>query len=208
LITKRDYYVMDYLEKFKVMKTSQIHRAFFMRPVDIKYKPNVSKTFTRNRLNALTNMGQIKKIKGKHIDMDCLWYIKNKPKQIEHKLLVVEAWINLGMPEFFQLEYMVGKVGGDVVRADAYTEVKGPKGLYPVMIEIHRRTEFDFKKYERLYASGEWRRVFSERPWWKQKETFPRVLIVSDMTLRPPERSEINYRMVKHDFTNMGDLFK
>lgn len=194
MITKRDQLILSAIDRFGALATSHVQRMFFEQPI-LNHRGNISPTFCRVVLNKLHKMQELRKYKGKHIDSQNIWFIGNRPKQLDHRLLTVEAYIRLGCPPIFYPEFTAGNL-----RADAYAEIRRPGKRYILLVEIHRHGQFDYYKYENFYKSGQWQAHFSH--------TFPRVVIVSDIAVKLPEKTAIRYFVINSKFDDVEKVFE
>lgn len=165
MLTMRDHQTIEYIKRFKAVETHTIKDAMF---------PAVSMRRCRQRLARLAEGGWIRRERG-IVGRDYLYFI-DKPRHLLHTLAIAKVYADL-QKEFniirFEPEFAIGPVV-----ADAYFEYEHEGDIYGAFLEVQLSRGYDQKKYEMLFASGVWRKVW---------ESFPLVVIVTDHTINPGE---------------------
>ena len=167
MLTSRDQRIRRFIEAFGCATTKQIKEIFFN---------DVSLIRCQQRLKILYNGDKIDRDRIA-VSLDYLYYIK-KPREIEHMLIRVDAYIELTklvvLNEFIS-EYQFNESTKD--RADAYFEVWKDGIIIPYFLEVQRSSSFtnNQHKYENFYHSGAWRDKW---------DNFPAVIVLSDKNIR------------------------
>lgn len=126
-----------------------------------------------------------------HIDQEYVYYLGKPPKQVAHKLKLVDMYIALGRPEHFLCEMSIGNL-----RCDGYCEVPKDNKLHLFFIEIQQHHVPDYEKYRKLYESGV----------YKKYNTFPKIIIVSKMDLTLPSNG-LRWYSLPWDIGDIGSVF-
>ena len=172
MITSRDGKIQRFIGDFNVVKTSQLKQLFFSKS---------SMRRCRQRLSILVNDFQRLKRERLNVCSEYIYYIDKKPKEIEHMLLRVDAYIKLNRDYIlseFDTEYDF-----DNIRPDAYFEIWQNGITTGYFLEIQLGNYFNQGKYERAYKNGMWIDMW---------DIFPSVIVVTDhrISFKP---SQINY---------------
>lgn len=157
MITKRDEAALEFIEKFRVAKTSAISSLFY---------PSVR--VAQIRLATLCGHGVLKREHDTY-GPEFIYYIK-KPANLRHALLLSDFYVAFSLRveiRNFAIEPEVLGIRPDALTA--YIEGGKPQVAF-VEIEISNKG-FDIGKYERLKQSGEYRKSFP---------MFPRLIVVTD----------------------------
>lgn len=159
MLTERDREVISFVEKFKIVKTSQIEQMFF------KSKPTCQR-----RLKMLADDEYLHRERGR-VSLEYAYYYEKRPRYADHALKLVDFYIAMKPYEIrrFDIEPRYDKV-----IPDAYMEAVCERKIFAFFIEVHLSNQgFDIAKYERLKLT------------WQG--TFPRVLIVTERPLKVPK---------------------
>lgn len=181
VITERDQAIKSFLNEVQVASTKTLHTLFF------------GNTSIRNCTKRLKQLVDIKFIKVYRQDMlsQNVYYSKNKPKNINHKILFSRLLGKLKEQNIevikYKCPYKIGEVIADgliVIRVNE--EVK----IYFVECEISKR--LNTKKYEELYYSR------------KYKEKMPvmgSILLISNKGYT--ESNVLDIKTCKLDFSDL-----
>lgn len=162
MLTSRDHRIIRFISSFSCVTTSQLHKLFF---------PDVSVRRCQQRLNELTR-GKLNRTRSV-VSSDYIYYINDKPSQVEHMLTRVDAYIDLSTN--YRLSEFVPEYSLCDLRADAYFEIWRNGYTYPYFLEVQRSPYFRQNKYEKVYNGG---------AWLDKWEEFPPVIVVSDNKIR------------------------
>lgn len=141
-MTQTDLRVIEFLNEFKIARTSTLAQLFYQ-----------SQRAAQRRLHALAASGKIKRIMaGEYL------YFTKMPKQTLHALTLTDYIRDVSKRariDVMQAEY---KCGG--VRCDALLVVNG----IPKFIEVQLSGPPDTQKYTHLKLSQDWRKHFKVFP--------------------------------------------
>lgn len=175
-MTSRDFEILDFLEKYSVCTTSLLAHKFF----------NDKKAYCYKRLQYLTDKGYVKtvKISGKAINSENVFYLKNPPKNIKHQLGIV--WFVIKFMDHYNVLDVKLETKIENIIPDIILTYKNERNDIKIMLcEVQRRHEnFNYMKYENLYASQKFKKYFNE---------FPEVALISNSGYLP-ENSRIIYK--------------
>lgn len=125
-LTSRDFAIIDFLKEFKVADTSTLQSLFFN-----------SQATTERRLKLLTTHGYIKRNRN-DILSEYYYYIKRKPTNIKHALIVSKLYAKIKSSYeiiVYKKEYEL-KYKNITLRADLMTVLKIEGRLVPVLYEV------------------------------------------------------------------------
>ncbi|NLY46814.1 MAG: hypothetical protein GX053_12635 [Tissierella sp.] len=180
-ITERDRKVLDFIENFKIATTDTIQELFY---------PSLK--VAQRRLKLLHDNKYIKRDR-EHFTSQFYYYIR-KPKQLKHSLLLTDFYRELNKTssiELFKNEFII-----EDLRSDGFVayELKGKKDIAFVEVEISNKG-FDIEKYERLYKSMKWRKLFPK---------FPTIIAITD---KPLPSTRLKVIQVNEDMSNLKEVF-
>lgn len=172
MLQERDNRVIDFIEEFKVARTSTIYELFFK---------NVSLRYCRKRLAKLCEYKELKREKN-HISDEYIYYIQ-KPKHLKHELLLTDFYRELNKIVNiigFKCTYSIGSIIADGLVG---YKLKNTKGVIIAFVEIQTRNNpVDIEKYEKLFYSNEWVKEF---------ESFPKVIAITNKKVKKVEEFEV-----------------
>jgi hypothetical protein len=179
LLTSRDRRIIRFINDFRLASASQIHTLFFT---------SLTQRRCQQRLNILTRQRHLSRWRG-HINDEYLYFVGKKPKEVEHMLQRVDAYIQLN--DRYQLTEFVPEFSFCGIRADAYFEVWQNGYVIPYFLEVQRSPYFNTEKYMRPYLNDSWADRWS---------VFPEVIIISDLKLRIDQRLPIKFKIFQTNF--------
>lgn len=189
--TKRDMDIIRFIEKHKVVNSSQLKRIF-----------NLTDSTLSRRMNFIVSNSDIKKYRyvpqmnwydNKYKELipnNNIYYWKKKPTNIMHTLLVNEVYLYL-IDKFdiieFEIEYPI--IYEDiVVRADIYISFKYNNYEWDYLIEIENSKSFCSNKYLKLQEGN---------------IILPKIIVLSDRKIY----NKTKYDVIKGKL-NLSDLEK
>jgi hypothetical protein len=179
--TKRDKEIISYIERHKVVNSSQLKRKF-----------NLSDVTLCRRMKFITENSEVKKYRyipqinfydSKYKEMipnENIYYWKRKPKNIVHSLLVNETILFL-QEKFdiveYELEYPI--IYEDVVvRADICFSFKHNEKEWTYLVEVEVSKSFNYSKYLKLQQGN---------------ILLPKIIVLSDRKVY----NKTNYEIIK-----------
>lgn len=186
-IQDRDIKVMEWIDLLGIATTKQIYNMFFT---------NVSERVCYNRLSRLTKEKKLKQFRENQIS-EYKFYTKRKPKNIKHGLLRTEFYMQLS--KSFEIKKFIKEYEIENIRTDALIgiEDKSTKKKFLLFLEVeisNNNLKQKLKKYEDLKASGKYK---------DKLPSFPILIILSN---KQKIDSDLNYILIKTDFSNINDL--
>lgn len=185
VLQDRDNKIIEFLRDFKCATTSTISDLFF----------NGSIRPTQRRMKFLTEHGYIRAYQ-ENVITEKIYYIKRKPIQLKHSLILSSLIAELKKHDVEILKYKVSYKLDHVI-ADCFLAIRYNNKNYIYFIEIENTKKFDLKKYEDLYFSRSWKNVFP---------LFPNILVVSNRVVN--KNNKLSITNIKLDFSNINDLIK
>ena len=157
MITARDMDVINFLDDFKVARTSTIASLFYP-----------SLRVAQKRLETLADYEEVNRARD-NINSEYVYYLK-KPKQLRHSLILTDFYRELA--KSVTIIGFRSEVTIEHLRADGLVGfVKNGKS-HAAFIEVQlANTPLDIGKYEKLYHSGAYKRYF---------ESFPLIFAVTN----------------------------
>jgi hypothetical protein len=110
----------------------------------------------------LVKCGELKRFRG-HVDDEYIYYTRQQPKEIQHMLWRVDAYIQLN--EDYNLVEFIPEFNYYGIRADAYFEVWQNGFTTGYFLEIQKSHQFNIQKYEKPYQSEEWMIKWNKLPY-------------------------------------------
>lgn len=159
-LTDRDIKIIEYINSVNCTSSSQIQRLFHME-----------QRYQSKRINWLMTEFNIKKIKFNPIHNfydntkqllrnENVYYSGNRPKSIEHDLLLNEFYIKLIEEQvsgykvlLFDTKYKIN-IDGFVVIPDARVIIEYDGCEYEYLVELENNKSFNYKKYYALEQKG------------------------------------------------------
>lgn len=159
MLTNRDIAIINKIEEFRLLSSSQIQKLFNMTQSKVskrmneivdnikeikKYRYNPTNNFYTNKYNPI--------LKNENV-----YYWKKKPTAIMHDLLVNETYLYL-IDRFniisFEKEYRISMDDEFVVRADVYMILEYENKEYEFLLEVENNKSFNNYKYNKLIEQG------------------------------------------------------
>lgn len=172
MLTTRDLKIISMIQNFGAVDSGQIYRVFFR-------EAHQGELICRRRLNEIIKHADIKRekdpITGRYI-----YYTKKA--QLRHKVLIAEFYVRLltgpGRVEAFEAHCSFGDI-----RPDAFVTYFYREQVYLFFLEVQiSANPLNVAKYERLYASGDWK-----------LPVFPRLVVVSDRRWRVATELRVDF---------------
>lgn len=178
-MTNRDFDIINFLDDYKVARTSTIAEIFFP-----------SKHACYKRLQVIYKEKAIKKIRDDVINE--YTYYKNKPpKNLRHSIMVTDFYRELHKKSevvSFKIEPVMGDIRPDAVFGYKY---HGRNFIGLLEVEISHKG-FNSNKYERFYSSESYKNYLP---------VMPTVFIVGD-NVKLPDNYKVKYVVINTDFSN------
>ena len=171
MLTQRDRRLIRFIDDFRCATTSQIKGVFYS---------DVTLRRCQQRLNKLLEYKELKRFR-KHIDSEYIYYSGQQPKEIQHMLWRVDAYMELNSK--YKLVEFIPEYNCYGIRADAYFEVWQNGLVTPYFLEIQLSNFFKPEKYEKPYSNGGWTTKWSN---------FPKIIAIT--------KKNINF---KHDILDL-----
>ena len=179
MLTTRDFEIIDFLNEYKVARTSTLSQMFF---------PSIASCY--KRLHILASKKEIIRMRD-NVSSEYLYY-KKRPKQLKHSLLVTDFYRELSKQVdvvSFKLEFPLGNIRPDALFG--YRK-NGKNCLGSLEVQISHKP-FDYGKYERLYDSGSYKAFIP---------VFPKIFVVSDNNI-VPKSNKFDVVLVQTNFSNL-----
>lgn len=183
MIMPRDQTALNLLDDFHCATTAQIHRLIF---------PKTSYRFAASRIKYLYDAEYIKRTNST-IDKGYAYYTDKKPIQLHHNLIRTELY-----------SHMMGKynIAGwknehtiEGVRPDAICFVEHSGIEFPIFIEIHITSKFDFEKYK-------------DKDFKLLGPVIPRCIICTDRQVTAPSYKNVKFKVVGIDMAGLDSILK
>lgn len=185
VLQERDYNIIQFLKDFKVATTSTIADIFF----------NSSIRPTQRRLKFLTEHGYIRAYQ-ENIITQKVYYIKRKPAQIKHSLILSSFIAELKKNNIDIIKYKVSYKLENII-ADCFLALKINNKNYIYFVEVENTKKLDVKKYEDLYYSRKYKSVLP---------IFPSILVISNK--QHTQHNKLDIKLIDTEFKNIDILFK
>lgn len=180
ILTERDKEIIQFLKDFKCSTTKTISNIFF----------NSSLRPTQRRLKYLSEHGYIKSYQ-ENVITEKIHYVKKKPTNIKHALILSEFIGKLKLEDIEILKYKVPYKLENII-ADAFIAIKKDNRNYIYFVEVENTKQFNLSKYEQLYYNRSWKDIFP---------VFPGIIVISD---RKVNKNDIfNIIDIKLDLSNL-----
>lgn len=181
MITSRDIQVVEFLDRFKIAKTSTIAALFYP-----------SLLVAQKRLKVMYEDKQAKRARD-NITSEYFYYI-NKPKQLRHSLLLTDFYREFN--KVVEIVDFKNEVTIDKLRADGLVAYKKNGKGYIAFVEVQiSNTPLDLKKYQVLLKSEEYKRYFP---------VFPKIIAVTNKNI---PGSELDIIQIREDLSNIRGIF-
>lgn len=161
IVTDRDRKVIDFISNMNCVNTNIIYELFYP-----------SLRVAQNRLKLMYDNKILKRDRD-HFTNQFYYYIDNKPKQVNHNLILAKFYNKLSKTAkivTFKKEYSIGDV-----RSDALVIYSRGNKSYIAFIEVELSNTPDIWKYEKLYKSGEYKKHFNE--------VFPLIMYITNKNI-------------------------
>ena len=185
ILTDRDKQIIEFLNDFKCATTTAIANMFFNRSL----RP------TQRRLKYLREHGYIKSYQA-NILSENIHYIKKRPSQLQHSLILSSFISELKKSDIEILKYKVSYKLENII-ADCFLAVRYKDKNHIYFIECENTKSFNLSKYEELYFNRKWKEVFP---------IFPGIIVISDRVVK--KSNSFNVIDIKLDFRDIDNLLK
>lgn len=118
-------------------------------------------------------------------------YIKKKPTNIKHALILSEFIGKLKLEDIEILKYKVTYKLENII-ADAFIAIKKDNRNYIYFVEVENTKQFNLSKYEQLYYNRSWKDIFP---------VFPGIIVISDRKIN--KNDIFNIIDIKLDLSNL-----
>lgn len=179
MLTTRDLRIINFLEDYKVARTSTIAEMFF---------PSLNACY--NRLQVIHNQKALRRTRDE-ITSEFVYYKRSLPKQIRHSLMVTDFYRELHK-KCEVLSFKVEPVMGDI-RPDAIFSYRYHTKIYVGLLEVEiSHKGFNSNKYEKFYSSNNYKSFLP---------VMPTVFVVGD-NVKLPQDGKVKYIVINTDFEN------
>lgn len=182
ILTDRDYKIIEFIKDFKAATTSTIADIYFP-----------SLRTAQRRLKYLSEHGYIKAYQ-EHITLEKIYYIKKKPSQLKHSLILSSFIAELKKANIEILKYKVQFKLGNTI-PDCLLVLSYNNKNYIYLVECENKKAFNVKKYEDLYYS---------RAYKDKLPTFPSIIVISNRTVKKSNKFDVID--IRLDFSNIDKL--
>ncbi len=179
ILTDRDNKIIEFINDFKVATTSTIANMFFP-----------SLRTAQRRLKYLAEHGYIKAYQ-EHITLEKIYYIKKKPSQLKHSLILSSFIAELKKANIETLKYKVQFKLCNTI-PDCLLVLSYNNKNYIYLVEVENAKAFNVKKYEDLYYSRAYKDILP---------TFPSIIVISNRTVKKSNKFDVID--IKLDFSNI-----
>lgn len=181
IITDRDKAVLDFLNKFKIATTSTIAELFYP-----------SLRYAQDRLLKLYKAKFIKRSRN-NFTQEYYYYIKQKPKQLRHHLLLTDFYRE--MHKIADIEIFEKEVYMEGVHPDGVIAYKYKNKGYIACIEIYiSHNPLNLKKYEKFYYSNKYKKYFP---------VFPLIFVITD---RKIPQTKLKVIQINENMSNLKEV--
>lgn len=187
MLTTRDLKIIEFLEDFKIARTSTIAELFC--------KDDAEKSALRvaqRRLSEIYDYQEIKRVRD-NITSEYLYYI-HKPKQLKHRLMLTDFY-----REFSKLVKILdfkNEVAIENLRSDGLVVYKYQNKTYVAFVEVQIANKpLDIKKYLMLLRAGKYEKYFP---------VFPKLIAITNKKI---EKNELDIIQIRENFSNLGEVF-
>ena len=184
VLTDRDNKIIEFLQDFKCATTSTIADIFFP-----------SLRTAQRRLKYLSEHGYIKSYQ-EHIILEKIYYIKKKPSQLKHSLILSSFIAEIKKANIEILKYRVQFKLGNTI-PDCLLVLRYNNRNYIYLVECENTKQFNLKKYEDLYYSRAYKDILP---------TFPSIIVISNRPVKKSDKFDVID--VRLDFSNIENFFK
>lgn len=179
ILTDRDYKIIEFINDFKAATTSTIADIYFS-----------SLRTAQRRLKYLSEHGYIKAYQ-EHITLEKIYYIKKKPSQLKHSLILSSFIAEIKKANIEILKYKVQFKLGNTI-PDCLLVLSYNNKNYIYLVECENTKAFNVKKYEDLYYSRAYKDILP---------AFPNIIVISDRTVKKSDKFDVID--IKLDFSNI-----
>lgn len=184
VITNRDKEIIEFLKDFKVATTTTISNLFF----------NSSIRPCQRRLKYLNEHGHIKSYQ-ENVITEKIHYIKRKPTNLQHALILSEFIAKLKLNNIELIKYKVPYKLNNII-ADAFIAVRVQNENRIYFVEVENTKKFNLDKYEKLYYSRSWKDIFP---------VFPGIIVITNLKVN--KNNYMNITDIKLDLSNLSNKF-
>lgn len=182
-LTQRDNDIIDFLNEVKVADTQTLCNIFF----------NGKLRASQLRLKALADYKYIKAYRENVISQN-IYYVKRKPSQIKHSLILSQFIGKLYSLGIEVLKIKVPLKVGKVI-ADGFIAIKYNNEPKIFLIEVENTKYFDTGKYIELKQTREYKSKFP---------VMPSIICISDKNNKTDDRLDIIF--LKTDLSDIENL--
>lgn len=179
ILTDRDNKIIEFINDFKAATTSTIADIYFP-----------SLRTAQRRLKYLCEHGYIKAYQ-EHITLEKIYYIKKKPSQLKHSLILSSFIAELKKANIEILKYKVQFKLGNTI-PDCLLVLSYNNKNYIYLVEVENTKAFNVKKYEDLYYSRAYKDILP---------AFPSIIVISNRTVKKSNKFDVID--IKLDFSNI-----
>lgn len=182
VIGDRDKKIKEFLEVVGCADTNTIAAIFF---------PRTCIRNTQKRLKQLVDYKFIKVYRPNMLTQN-IYYSKNKPRNIKHKILFSQLLGELHRQQVEILKYKCPyKLENIIADGLIVTRTNNQIGIYFVEGEISKK--LNVKKYEDSYYSNKWKEVFP---------IFPTILVITDKRIKT-DHKHLKIKKCKLDLSDL-----
>lgn len=181
VITERDKKIKEFLEEVGVADTETLHTLFFQ---------NTTMRNAQKRLKQLVDAKFLKVYRENMLSQN-VFYVKNKPRNIPHKIVFSQLLAEIKKQNIELLKYKCPYKMADII-ADGLIVIRDRGKVKIYFVEAERTKKLDVNKYLDLYYSRKWKEIFP---------VMPRILCISDKKV--PEDNVLTIRSCRWDLSNL-----
>lgn len=182
VITDRDNKIKEFLEIVQIADTKTLHTLFFT---------NTTIRNCQKRLKQLVDIRFIKVYRENMLSQN-VYYAKNRPKNIPHKIVFSQLLAELKQDNIEVLKYRTPFKIGDLI-ADGLIVIRLNNEVKIYFVEVERTKNLNVKKYEELYYSRKYKDKFP---------IMPDILCITDKKINT-DHSVLKIKTCKIDLNNL-----
>lgn len=196
-LTTRDLKLINFLEETNLFITAEQAAKWFYKSPSNNHKSAL--TVAQRRLATCHELNKLKRFRD-HIDQSFIYYTGDKPRKIEHKIMMMNFIISMYQryeileihSEFKDIEKAYN------LRPDLYIVFKFGNNVFATFVEVENTKNFTSgEKYAHLYT---------DKRQGKLKETLPYITTLICVSKNDPINDFINPTWIKDDLSDFVKL--